>query len=379
MSFTPPEDVWNAIDSRLTSEENMVAQKKRNHTVYFFLSSVPIIVSLVFLSVYNFQTKSVLTAFDFPVLSNSSPVIAGKLLFTQSSSDQTNNSAVETSAADVPVALVNQINNTNQPLLANNTVEENIVQTENTAGGFAIEPVAKKTGNPALLKTKTKQKPVLKIDPSHKIVHANSDREKTFYIGVGGYATNSWLMNNHTKEGFDRYSLVDNKFSFTLNPVIQIGFNPNGKNFFQAEIMPVESVKQRNNYFSGGKYFSEETTIRYSRYNLQAGLLINKKQDKNHFYFVPGVYAANMISNQLQTSATDNIGSQTNYKKLAVGAELSLIADYSILKNLHLSAGLKASSGINNINKGNSSTPGHLDPTHNFSLSAGISLKYFIK
>lgn len=377
MSFTPPEEVWNAIDAQLTSEENMVLKKKRNHTVYFFLSSVPIIISLVLLSVFNFKTQSVFTAFNFPVLNNSVPVVAGKLFF-EPAREETIKNAVHSLSADVPVALVNQVN-TAEPVIAENSTAEINNAPGITSEENLIVSVPKKSGNLSLLNPVIRKKPVTKIFPAHDIVHAKSDREKRFYVGVGGYATNSWLINNHTKEGFDKYSLVDNKFSFTLNPVIQVGFNPNGKNFFQAEIMPVESVKQRNNYFSGGKYISEETTIRYSRYNLQAGLLINKKQNKHHYYFVPGVYAENMISHQLNTTAEDNLTNPVYYKKNVYGAELSFIADYSIAKNLHLSAGLKASSGINNINKGNSSTPGYLDPTHNFSLSAGLSLKYFIK
>lgn len=378
MNIAPPDEVWNDIADKLDHDAAVTEERKRNHTIYFFLSSVPVLVSLIVLSIVQFPSNTIFTAFFPPVIpvQDKQPV-----------AEQKNKAAVENASAYVAspsngnrtlaTVFPAGITGITLPVAEN----QQVVLTENATSLnenlLAFAPL--KPHDVEKLKKNKKWQPVKKIPAPVDVIPAKNKREKVFYIGLGTYENMSWLMNNQTKEGMDRYSLVANKTSFTFNPSIQIGYSPKGKNFFQAEIIPVETVVQCNNYFAGGNYISECTTIKYNRYSLQAGLLLNNKDNNIRLHFVPGIYLSRMISQDLTTDASDANLRQVNFKDIAYGAELSFQATCSLSKNLKLSAGIKASSGINNINKGNAFLSGSADPTHNFSLGAGISLKYFFK
>jgi hypothetical protein len=187
------------------------------------------------------------------------------------------------------------------------------------------------------------------------------------------------LLNNQTREGFDKNSLVQNYFGLAANYGLWASYRITPKGSLVAEFSINADNKQAYGVYSKGVYYIEEWLMKYNRISIaykhdlwstSSDQLVNTRVvAQGGFYFgflreAKLFYDGNLVYDFVDDHHKFDFGF-----KVTLGQEI-------VIDKFVIGYGLRSDIGIVNIFKGNSQVAGQENQTRMIQLGGYVSLGY---
>lgn len=200
----------------------------------------------------------------------------------------------------------------------------------------------------------------------------------SYYAGLSGHASNTWLLNYKTKQGLKSDDLTATLPSFGYNIGVVAGRTINKNIKLQAEVYFISQSRQNYNEYVHGKYVSNKMKLNYTNISLicKYSFLYSEKHSSNHFLLL-GVYTG-FLRNAYQYLNGSPISLKNEYSSFDYGAIGGYEYTFPVGGNFALSTGFQVKYGLSNIFSGNEYIPDYLNNTRNLSANLMLSVKYKI-
>jgi len=198
---------------------------------------------------------------------------------------------------------------------------------------------------------------------------------KTF-VGITYALNNTWIINNRTKESFDKNSLSSSTLSYTNNYGLIVDY-PLVRKFTVSGQFFINSVEsQKYNFYEDGKYHTQKIDLKYYK----TAILINREiplySQKFDYSFVVGcgayfAYVSNFSSQKdgLPTDVKSDYDEINYGTKVAIGPQIKT-------ETIKISVGVNSDYGVNNIYKGSSEYPPSLNKTNSSNIGVFVNVMY---
>lgn len=203
-------------------------------------------------------------------------------------------------------------------------------------------------------------------------------------FGIGAITTcnNTWIMNSTTYAGLKSKGLYRSRVSMAGAYGISASYELNPFWGIEANISDL-TQRQVYSYFNrAGEYKEKANTLEY----LQVTFLVKKKKPvifKGNYGGATRTLAIGPTFRHLH-AATDETngstkGSTYQYAKNDYGITFAYGYDVPLSRSIVLSPGIIAYGGIKDISRGREAEPSHFNRTHNFSIGANLTARYFFR
>jgi len=211
----------------------------------------------------------------------------------------------------------------------------------------------------------------------HPIERVKKKSSKSgFRFGVVGGISSSWILDNDTRESFDKTSLNDSKLSVGQMYGVTADYYFNNHNGLEANILINAQSKNRIGYYENGVYKIRKTEINYFKTTLLYNRRINfyGKKSNHSITLGGGPYVGlNRNSNIIENETITSLNSQ--FKKVNYGLTLRLGEEIEWYKFV-LGYGVNSELGLRNIFKAETIPQSDMNFTNNVDLGLFVSLKY---
>lgn len=195
-------------------------------------------------------------------------------------------------------------------------------------------------------------------------------------FGLIGVFNNTWIINNETRNGFRKGSLVKVPPTFAGSYGITINYNLNNKNAIATQLYLHATNEQNYNIYYEGKYLNKNIELKYYKVGVQyqRNLWQHNQLFQTNYVCGVGAYAAYLIEknrsvNNKIVSVSDNYSDFDYGFNATIGMKKTvnrIIIDYGVTGEL----------GIKNIFVGNEKISANFDVSRNRSIGAYFSIRY---
>lgn len=274
----------------------------------------------------------------------------------------------------------NQDNLLNNSFLSNNPLSENI---ENNAKEPVTNPI--NWGVLDLLKlgqipTNNYTEPIQLLDEV-KLENKNKKNLIANKLEVGAYVVvnSTMLINNDTREGFDKNSLVQNYFGLAANYGVWASYRILPKASLVAEFAINADNQQAYGVYDQGTFYIKEWVMKYNRISLAYKQdLWSTKSDKmlnTKFVAQAGLYLGFLREAKLFYNGDLYYDATGEHHLLDFGFKLALGQEISIDRFV-IGYGIRSDIGVLNIFKGNAKITADDNPTNIIHLGGYLTLGY---
>jgi len=201
-------------------------------------------------------------------------------------------------------------------------------------------------------------------------------KDKRFEIGIVYSYNNTWLLNNNTRNSFDKTSLVSTYFTFTNNYGIVGNYNLSKSSALSSEFYLNSETKQQYGIYIEGKYFDKKIALKYSKLTLlyqynysQDNAKISSKNTIKIGTYIAGIKSTTKYYNSVISSENTEYSNFDYGLKIAIGQEKNI-------NSFILSYGINAEYGLKNIYTGNIRMSKTFNKTRNSNVGIYLIFKY---
>jgi hypothetical protein len=197
-------------------------------------------------------------------------------------------------------------------------------------------------------------------------------RLKDFGAGLVTVYHNSWLLNNETKNSFDKNSLIATDKSYKQNFGLAINYNLSERSVLAAEVHLVNKAGQNYRIYHNGDYIHKGLELRYYKLYVQ--------YQRNFLRYgsnMPGWFTikAGAYGGYLQAKLGEIRQEESRYSKYDYGVRMALGQEKQVGKFI-LGYGFSAERGLNNIFMGTDKLPANFNKTYSMNFGTYLNCRY---
>jgi len=377
-----PESEWNGIEDKLDVDivwdklSDKIVVYNRVWTKWVAAASIAILVSVLPSTIKNQPITNEMTFLSPLIVSENTSSTETELLsqnnlmpIAQNTKSDVENPSIIFEEQEIleQGPIFTQLVESNSKTNVSSSIIEFIEPTE-------INPLSNKWSATELNSNRLTQNYLVSKNPIER--KKEKSIKSGFRIGVIAGLSSSWILDNDTRESFDKTSLNDSKLSLGQMYGVNADYYFNDKNGVEANILVNSRSKNRMGYYEHGVYKVRKTEINYFKTALLYNRRINFYGKKNNHSITLGggpYLGLNRNSNVTENETLTSINSQ--FKKVNYGLTLRLGEEIEWSKFV-LGYGVNSELGLRNIFQGETTVQSDMNFTNNFDLGLFVSLKY---
>ena len=397
-----PDGAWSNMNDSLdidTVWKRLAKRKKKKPVLLWWkVAGVIVLIGILIGQLYNYSALLNNTNIKTTIIEDSNHNIKIETSVNKTNSSSTNSSinieknitsSLKEENIDSTSKIVNYINNKthNYQIIPiknkenNNSLElkEKFLNTKNTSSKPEI--ISTEDLNGSLLKKllnniKNEKNATLTIFKDSIEKSIVQSKRKKITVGLSGTASNTWIIDATTREGFSETSLVANELSFGSSYGVYLDYSL-AKNFsISADFYINSSLNTRNYIYNEGNYVTRDIKIEYYKFVIQANknILLDSRKINTLHIGIGGYYALLKDQNNIlrKTIKTKNVFLNRDYGvKMELGHHINF-------KSFLIGYGMHMDYGLPNIFKETEKINSSINLTNTFEtgfyLRLGLSL-----
>ncbi len=196
-------------------------------------------------------------------------------------------------------------------------------------------------------------------------------------VGLVHSFTNTWIVNNDTKNGFDENSLIQNQSGYTNNFGITGALSLKANSALVTELFVLDKYVQGWDQYSEGKYFNKTLELNYIKLALLYQYKIKQSPYRtipSHWTVMAGPYGS-ILKNYEASNDFDHALTLSKFSRTDFGIRVGLGQEKEF-KSIVLGYGICLNQGIQNIFMGDSYASRDFNSTRTSAWGSYLNVKY---
>jgi hypothetical protein len=197
-------------------------------------------------------------------------------------------------------------------------------------------------------------------------------RQKSFSLGPVLAYNNSWLLNNETRNSFDKGSLISTSPTYKQNLGIALHYSFNDKSGFASEFHFISKVGQEYSTFSDGYYQKMGLELSYYKLYLQyqRNFFPHRQSLLSNLTVKTGLYGGLLHRKNGEIRHTESTYNRFDYGvRFAFGQEKRI-------SRMIIGYGISGERGLTNIFMGSDKMPARFNKTYTLNFGPYLNFRY---